>query len=187
VSSGTAIVGRLAWVAALGSAACGTTADPPLDLCKVALASSSGSIELGHGAGDYTPVVEGETFPVVLGPQGLWMFVMSARVSGMDIADGETAAVWYTALAPSGDAISLDTGCRERGFADAGDGTMQMTDAYFLAVYPEFSGLLAGGMVTLQASVRDVSGHEAMSMATVVSAQQMSRAADLTPQITTLP
>lgn len=151
------------------AAACGATS-PPEDVCTVPLGGSIGSVEIGHGLGEYTPVVEGETFPVELGVQGLWMFVVSARATGMDISDGETAAVWYTASGPTGEVISVEMGCRARAFESAGEGSFEMTHAYFVPILPSYTSVLGGGTVTLQAIVRDASGHETTASVSVIAA-----------------
>lgn len=155
---------------ALSVAACGAApVDPPFDVCKVPQSGSLGTVVLEHGSEDHAPVVEGETFTVELGLQGLYMFVLSARVTGMDIADGDVAAVWFTAYGPANEQISLETGCRSRGFAASEEGSFQMTDAYFVPITPDHYDALAGN-VTLETIVRDVSGNEATSRVSVVAA-----------------
>jgi hypothetical protein len=135
----------------------------------VAQGSSMGSVELGHGKADYVAIAEGETFELELGLQGLWMFIVSTRATGMDIGDGDTAAVWFNAIGPEGQLISLDTGCREREFAVTPEGALQLTDPYLVAILPEHTGLLSGGNITLEVIVRDVEGHEATSVSHVVA------------------
>jgi hypothetical protein len=139
------------------------------DVCTVAQRSSSGSVEIGHGKTDYVAVVEGETFELELGLQGLWMFVVSARATGMDIGDGGTAAIWYNAIGPAGEAMSLDTGCREREFAVTAAGALELTDPYLVAILPDYSALLSGGNITLEVIVRDAAGQEATSRSHVVA------------------
>jgi hypothetical protein len=159
----------IAVLGCLGVVACSGSAATDEDVCTVAQSSAMGSVEIGHGKSDYVAVAEGETFELELGLQGLWMFIVSARTTGMDIGDGDTAAIWYTALGPSGEPISLETGCREREFAVSADGSLELTDPNFVAVLPDYTGLLSGGMISLEVVVRDAAGHEATSVTHVVA------------------
>jgi hypothetical protein len=159
----------IAAIGCLGVVACSGSGTVDDDVCTVAQSSTAGSVEIGHGKTGYVALVEGETFELELGLQGLWMFIVKARASGMDIGDGETAAVWYTAVGPAGEVISLDSGCREREFELAEDGTLEMSEPYFVAVRPEFTGLLTGGNISLEVIVRDAGGHEATNTTHVVA------------------
>jgi hypothetical protein len=161
---------RLAAAGALLVGACGTTdTNEDVKACDIALGSSSGAVEIGHGgATDFLPVTSGETFPVIKGAQGLWMFVVGARVNDMDIDAGDTAAAWFHAFDPTGQEISLDFNCSERNF-EAGDGGVLMKTAFPLAIFPAYTEILSGGNVTLQITVRDRSGQEAMAEVTVVA------------------
>jgi hypothetical protein len=159
----------IALLGCLGVVACGGSASTDDDVCTVGQRDTMGFVEIGHGKSDYVAVTEGETFELELGLQGLWMFIVSARTSGMDIGDGDTGAIWYTARGPSGEAISLETGCREREFAVSEDGSLEMTDPYFVAILPEHTGLLSGGNITLEVIVRDAAGHEATNVSHVVA------------------
>jgi hypothetical protein len=161
--------GCIALLACLGVVACSGSGPTDDDVCKVAQRGAAGSVEIGHGSSDYVPVIEGETFQLELGLQGLWMFILSARANGMDISDGETAAIWFNAIGPGGEIISLDSGCREREFAVTTDGALELTDPYFVAVLPEHTGLLSGDTISLEVIVRDAGGHEATSITSVVA------------------
>ncbi len=156
-------------IATLLVGACGTTPPDEIRVCDTALATSSGSVEIGRGgAGEYTPLAAGDTFQVVLGAQGLWMFLVSARVTGMDIDGGDSAAMWFHAVGPAGEAMSLDFNCSERNF-EAADGGIEMKTPFPLALFPDYTSILGGGNVTLQVTVRDRSGNEATSELTVVA------------------
>lgn len=166
----------LAVAVSLAVAACGTNTtgdDTSDDACDVALAGSAGAVAVGKGgAGDFTDLANGDPFQVVMGPQGLWMFVVGTKIDGMDIGDGDTAAAWFAAVGPGGEAMSLDFGCSERNF-EAADGTIEMSTGFPLAIFPDYTSLLAGGNVTLKVTVRDRSGHEAVGETTVVSSMPM--------------
>jgi hypothetical protein len=162
----------------LAVAACGTNTtgddDRGDDACDTTLAGSAGAVEVGKGgAGDFSPLANGDPFQVVLGPQGLWMFVLGARVDGMDITDGGTGAAWFSAVGPAGEAMSLEFGCSERNFEAAADGGIEMSTGFPLAIFPDYSAILAGGNVTLKVTVRDRSGHEAVGETTIVSSMPM--------------
>lgn len=150
----------------------GCGAEPTVtDVCEIKRSGEAGSVELGRDR-DYAPVAEGDTLQAQLGLQGLWMFIVNARAFDMDIAPGETAAVWFYAVSQAGDLISLDIGCRDREFKQA-DGGVEMTDPYQLALRPEYSQVLAGGTVTLEVVVRDQSGMEATTTRTIVATMPM--------------
>lgn len=142
-------------------------------MCEVSRAGeSSGRVELGRDR-DYVPVAEGETLEAQLGLQGLWMFVVNTRAFDMDIVADDTAAVWFYAVTQAGETMSLDIGCRDREFK-AADGGVEMTDPYQLALRPEYSHVLAGGLVTLEVVVRDQSGEEATTTRTIIASMPTS-------------
>jgi hypothetical protein len=167
----------LAAAVSLAVAACGTNTtgdDISDDACDVGLAGSAGAVEVGKGGADaFLPLANGDPFQVVLGPQGLWMFVLGARVDGMDIGDGDTAAAWFAATGPNGEAMSLEFGCSERNFEAGADGSIAMSTGFPLAIFPDYTSILAGGNVTLSITVRDRSGHEAVTQTTVVASMPM--------------
>lgn len=155
-------------VALLLLVACGS--DDPVDVCSVPEQGVAGAADIGRGGDAYVPIMDGETFSVQLGLQGLWMFVVSARITGLEVADGETAAVWYEASASDGTLISLPSGCRAREFETSDAQTLEMSEDYFLAILPDYTYVLDGGEVTLQLVARDQQGQQATVERTIVSA-----------------
>jgi hypothetical protein len=155
-------------VAACGNGGSGGGDDDAIDVCEVPSSNATGAVEIGRGD-PYAPMMEGDPIEVQFGPQGLWMFVVRARAEGLSIVPAvDTGAVRFSAINSKGETISLDLGCEDRNFEDVGDGSV-VTKNFFLAVFPSFSADLDGGMVTLQASVRDKDGNEAFGSTVVTS------------------
>jgi len=142
---------------------------PPVDPCAVEPSLAGGAAEVGLGS-DFTPLVEGQDVHVELGIQGLYMFVVNVRVQDMDVSsDGRPGVIYLGAFDQSGQAISLETGCRVREFGDTGGGHQQLSSPYFLPLIPDFTSVLEGAMVTIRLDVRDLDGHQAKDERTVVT------------------
>jgi hypothetical protein len=146
-------------------AGCATDTDDPLpidDVCAAQTMFAAGTSEMGLGA-SFSPIVDGQEATVTPGASHLWTFTVNTRVSGMDIGSGpeHAAAVFFTARDQAGEIISLDVGCRAREFVTAGDNRWQLAESYQLALWPQFTPVLDGSMVTLQVEVLDRSGRRA--------------------------
>jgi hypothetical protein len=122
---------------------------------------SAGTAMLAHQQGDDTLVMDGETLKTQIGPQGFNMFVVRARVSGLAIEEGDMGAVYGSAIDAEGTTISLDLGCTDHEFLDAGDGWLQTKGPQVIAISPAYTQDLMGGMVRLDVTVRDRNGHSA--------------------------
>ncbi len=134
-------------------------------------------MELGLGM-DFVPVVDGQDAQVQLGIQGLYMFVVSARVHDMDVgAEDLRGTIHFQALDQTAQAISLETGCRVRDFVDAGDGTSVLQSSFFLPLLPAATPTLDGAMLTIRVEVGDHEGRHAIDERTVIARMPMSGSA----------
>jgi hypothetical protein len=138
--------------------------DPP-DPCAIAGAVDRGAAEIGLGA-PFTALADGQELEVELGIQGLWMFVVNARVPELELAT--PGAVWFAAVDAAGAVRSLELGCRTRDFVAAAGG-WELAAPYFLAFPPSFTPELDGAALTLRAEVIDRAGHRAVGEHRVVA------------------
>ena len=149
---------------------------PPDDPCAPKPVVPGGSAEVGLGS-DFTPIMDGEDTDVVLGGQGLWMFVANARTCDLNVGDGDhEGVVVFSVLDETGQAVSIDEVCRVRAFAErAGGGCpgganyRYLSSIYQTPLLPDFSPRLEGARVTIQLEVRDLDGRRATSAHTVVA------------------
>ena len=146
--------------------ACGET---PSDPCVAQPVVAGGVAQVGRGS-TFLPVSDGEEFAVELGLQGLYMFVVNARVRDMAVGtENVGGAVWFQARDQAGTILSLDVGCRAREFDLTSDGSFDLASPYFLALFPEFTGVLDGAAVTIRVEVRDRDGLQATDERTVIA------------------
>lgn len=150
------------------AAGCSNDPEPPdtTDLCDaepVVPAVPGGAIELGLGF-DFATVTSGQDAELALGSQGLWMFIVNARVQNVDdeIALSVTAKI-------DGAQIDGDFGCRTRALVPAADGRLELGEPYFLAMRPDAIGTLEGARVALHVEARDAAGHQAIDDRVVVA------------------
>jgi hypothetical protein len=144
-------------------------ADPKLGDPCTATPTPGGTAAIALGAAA-TPLVSGQDLAVQKGPQGLYMFVTNARVTGLDVgAGGRAAMVEFTATLHTGEIMSVDPGCRVLELARASDGTSQLTEPYWLALLPTVTSEIEGAQVTIDLVVRDHAGTQAVATADVVA------------------
>jgi hypothetical protein len=129
---------------------------------------ADGSAELGTGT-EFTPVMDGQRADVVLGTQGLRMFVLNVRVRDLDVGPGQDGGITASARDQDGVTASMDYGCRTRSFEQHADGWLYATSAYFLPLTLDALAWIDGATVALQVHVRDGLGHEATDTRTVVA------------------
>jgi hypothetical protein len=128
-----------------------------------------GAAEVGLGD-QFAPITNGQEVTVELGIQGLWMFVVNGRVRDMDVGSEDLRGViTFAALDANAQEISLEVGCRIRTFVEMPDGSRQLDTAFQLALLPQATPLLDGGMITLRLEVRDHEGRQAIDERTVVA------------------
>lgn len=129
----------------------------------------TGTIDLGLGD-PFMALTDGQEANYELGLQGLYMFVINARVHGLDLGiEDERGAVRFASFAPSGEQMSLEFGCRARDFnPDDGNG-QQLATTFFLPFDPTFTPTLDGTTVTIRAEVIDHTGATATTERTVVA------------------
>ena len=148
-------------VAACGGGDGGGDDGMPLDPCSLASVVPGGSSELGLGD-TFAPLVEGQTVTLELGLQGLWMFLVNARVPEGSFHAGDLAGVTAVAkLEATGEVASLEVSCRSRMLVPAGDGYLQLENPYLLPIRPELTPQLEGARATLTLDVRDPDGNVA--------------------------
>lgn len=148
-------------------AACSSGPGDEHDPCEVSAVTSEGVLEVGLGD-PFVPIADGQEVTVQLGAQGLWMFVVSARVQDMEVGlDDRRAAIELDAIADN-TTVSLEVGCRGREFADVG-GHLQMVTPFFLALDPAFTPQLDGASVTIVGYIRDHAGRAAMDERRVIA------------------
>ncbi|MEO7734272.1 MAG: hypothetical protein ABIY55_25165 [Kofleriaceae bacterium] len=148
------------------TAAC--TAAEPGKPCDDRPVVTGGAVELGLGD-SFTEVHNGQDVNLVLGSQGLWMFVVNARVADMDASAGEIG-VLVDAVDVNGQRASLlDRGCRARQFADNGSGLLQLTTGSLMPLDPNAVANVDGATFTIRIEVRDVDGRRATDERTVVA------------------
>lgn len=129
---------------------------------------AGGSVELGVGD-TFTPITDGQDVDLVFGAQGLWMFVVNARVQGMDATAGDMG-LFVDAVDVHGNRASLlDRGCRARMFEDNGSGMLQLTTGSLMPLDPNAVPTLEGATLTIRIEVRDVDGRRAIDERTVVA------------------
>jgi hypothetical protein len=147
---------------------------PPEDLCDPAIAAKvtpGGSVQLGLGD-DSASVVEGQQVPLVCGTQGGTMFLVNARVQGLDVSADQVGAIDFIATASSGaNLTAVSAGCRVRQFKTAGDGSLQLTSSYGLQLDPAALQQMQidGTRIQIVVKVRDRFGLQATDMRTVVA------------------
>lgn len=152
---------------------CGCSESPPtppgsVEPCNVAASGVAGDVEVGRSR-PYASITDGEDFPLELGPQGLYMFVVTTRVRDIAVSDEERGAVDMFATHPDGAVMSLDGGCRNRTFVAADDGSWEQASPYHVALRPEFNSMLDGLDVTIHVTIRDREGREASAERTVIA------------------
>ena len=131
---------------------------------------AAGSVQLGLGD-DSTPITDDQPVALVCGTQGGTMFLLNARVHGLDVTD-QIGAVNFTATGAGGVPLTAaSAGCRMREFEKAGDGSMQLTSPYGLPLdqnaleqYP-----LEGSHIAITVEVHDRIGNRASDTRTVVA------------------
>jgi hypothetical protein len=132
-------------------------------------AVAGGSAEIGLGADDVA-VVENQDLAVELGPQGLYMFVVNARVQDLDVgAAPRVGGVEFGANDATGQPMTTTPGCRELEFAPTGGGFAQLTAPYYLPFERAVTPVLEGAHVTIQLAVRDPTGRQATAQVDVVA------------------
>lgn len=122
-------------------------------------------------------MVDGQTADVVLGGQGLWMFVTNARTCGMDVGDGDhEGVVVFSALDDAGETVSIDFSCRVREFVERPGGGCPdrsnyryLSESYQMPLRADLGTSLDGARISIQLEVRDVAGRRATSAHTVVA------------------
>ena len=149
-------------------ASCSSDPDPtPADECAVKPLVAGGSVELGLGS-TFTPVVNGQTADLQLGAQGLWMFVVNARVRDMSVGSDREGIIEAAVLDQSGNVISLGLGCRLREFVETADGFLQVTSPYLVPLVPDDTPI-DGTTVKIRLEVRDEEGRRATDERSVVA------------------
>jgi hypothetical protein len=151
---------------AVAVAGCSGSSDPQ-DPCAIAPVTAGGSAEVGRGD-PFVSVADGEDFELELGVQGLWMFVLSARVRDVDVGDGNLGRIDVVAYDQTDAVVSLDVGCRARDWVSTGDGGWELASVYQLALYPGLETMLDGAMVRIELQVGDRDGTYAVDERTVV-------------------
>ena len=142
-----------------------TGAPEESDPCAVAPTTDEGTAELGLGT-TFTAVTDGQVVQLEPGVQGLWMFVGSARVHGLDVGDGERRAAVEFRATSGGQTVSLETGCRAREFVST-DAGATLRKPYFVPFDPQFA--VNGATVELVVEVRDHLGSATTDQRTVVA------------------
>ena len=159
------------------ASACSSPADPSGDddPCALRPVVPGGSVELGRDGNPFTPIVDGQDMDLVVGSQGLDMFVLGARTQDLEVGSGDReGVVVFSAFDAGGQLISFDFSCRIREFVPSTSpgsvsGSMILASAYGLPLRPEFiTPQLEGSRVTLQAEVRDTAGRRAIGRITVI-------------------
>jgi hypothetical protein len=161
------VLGRYCLLACAFLTAC--TSDPPsTDPCVDRPVVAGGSVELGLGD-MFTPVDNGADVDLVLGAQGLWMFLVNARVQGMDASAGEIG-LYVDAVDGNGARASLlDRACRARQFEDDGHGMLQLSSATLMPLDLNAVPMLDGATFTIRLEVHDAEGRQATDQRTVVA------------------
>jgi hypothetical protein len=152
-------------------AACASSPSGPQDLCNTHLAPvAGGAVELGLGS-QFSPMVDGEDVSVQHGLQGLWMFVVNARVTGMNVGlDADQGAALFQILDASGNVVSLQTGCRNLDFMPVDGATDQLVAPFALPLIDTFTPTqIEGAHLTIAVDMRDRDGHEATDQRTIVA------------------
>lgn len=138
------------------------------DPCADRPVVAGGSVELGLGDA-FTPVTNGQDAAIVFGAQGLWMFVINARVQGMDTSAGDIGLL-VDAVDVHGNRASLfDRSCRPRVFEDNGSGMLELTSGTLMPFDPNAVPHVDGGTFTIRLEVRDADGRRATDERTVVA------------------
>ena len=148
------------------TAACSSAApDQPCDDRPIV---AGGAVELGLGD-TFTEVRNGQDVDLVLGSQGLWMFVINARVADMDSGAGEIGVLVDAVDVNGARATLLDRGCRARKLEDTGNGVAQLTTGSLMPLDPNAVAMVDGPTFTIRIEVRDVDGRRATDERTVVA------------------
>ena len=158
-------------------AACSSPADPGSDdPCALRPVVPGGSVEVGLAGTPFRPIVDGEDVDLVVGSQGLDMFVVSARTQELDVGSGDQeGVVVFTVFDANEQEISFDFSCRLREFVPSTSpgsvsGSMVLAGLYGLPLLTEFiTPQLEGSRVTIQVEVRDTAGRRAIARAGVVA------------------
>jgi hypothetical protein len=158
------LVSRSWWLAAVMG--CSSPA-APADPCTTAAAMPAGTVELGLGSA-FESITDNETVDLQLGGQGLWMFVINLRTSGLDVLSADGGV--YATTAEGSNIVSLFPGCHPERF-DAGSGFDELSSAYLLPFDPTLEDAPDGKTFTITAEVVDVDGHQATDSHTVVAHQ----------------
>ncbi len=127
-----------------------------------------GAVELGLGD-TFTPVRAGQDVDLILGSQGLWMFVINARVQDMDGSAGDIGLLVDAVDVNGNRASLLDRSCRARKFEDNGSGMLQLTTGSLMPLDPNAVPHVDGATFTIRLEVRDVDGRRATDERTVVA------------------
>jgi hypothetical protein len=148
--------------------ACSPAAPDASDPCEDHPVVAGGSVELGLGD-TFTAVSNGQDVDVVFGSQGLWMFVVNARVQGMDASAGDIG-LFVDAVDGNGNRASLlDRSCRARAFEDNGSGVLQLTTGTLMPIDPNAVPTIEGATFTIRIEVRDGDGRRATDARTVIA------------------
>lgn len=143
---------------------------PPPDPCELTAVVPGGTCELGLGY-MFSPLAADQDVTFELGSQGLWMFIVNARVpEGAAGRVGELVGVTAAAkLEATGEATSLAVSCRPRVLAPAGAGYLQLESPYLLPMQPDLTPKIDNARITLTLDVRDASGNVARDVRTVIT------------------
>jgi hypothetical protein len=161
----------LSFLAVLGPLALGAcSSDPtPVDPCADQPVVAGGSAEVGLGT-EFMAITDHQDVHVVLGGQGLLMFVVNARVRGMELGAGDLqGGIDALARDPSGTVLSVATGCRAREFTNTAGGSLDLAVPYLLPLAPAATAMLEGAAITLHLEIRDTAGHRATDDRTVIA------------------
>lgn len=157
----------LVWLAAAG---CVDEGPPPLgvDECEPRPFTPGGRTEVGLGS-EFAPIIDGQDVTLHEGYRRFLMLTVNARVTDMDVGDGDREGVVNFAAFQGEQQVSLEVGCRVREFEADGRGRMQLASNYNLTMHPDFTPILEGATLTLRLDVLDRHGRHATSERTVVS------------------
>lgn len=153
--------------AAVTAAACSDGVEPA-DPCDDRPVIAGGAAELGLGM-EFAPVADRQEAELVLGTQGLWMFLVNARAHDMELGSEAVEGVVIEATDTRGARISLESGCRTRRFEDQGDGTLQLATAFLLPLLPDVTPTIDGATITIRLEIRDSEGRRATDARTVIA------------------
>jgi len=159
----------LSIVAACGGASEDDDGGLPPDPCALVSEVPGGTCELGLGNA-FSPIVNGQDITLELGSQGLWMFVVNARIPEGAVSAGDFAGVTALAkLETTGEVTSLEVSCRVRALVPAGAGYLQLESPYLLPMRPDLTAKLDNARVSLTLEVRDPDGNVARDARTLVT------------------